>query len=95
MTDAPEMKQKIQPLTFAFGAVLLFLGINIGMGVSDLKHGDAMQMTLHEFALDEVGGVRADMEKEDKFHREELQRLQLQIDRIENESLERLKDAAK
>lgn len=75
MTDVDELKSKVSPVTVGFAIILVVIGYYVGYVHSELKsQGERMQIQ-HEFALDEIDGLRQDVYREDRH-------LQKQIDAL-------------
>lgn len=69
---------KVPPLALAIVVSILIIGFFAGVTVTKMQGADEVQKLQHEFALDEVSGLRSDVVKEDNH-------LQKQIDELKKE----------
>lgn len=75
MTDVDELKSKVSPVTVGFAIILVVIGYYVGYVHSELKsQGERMQIQ-HEFALDEIDGLRQDVYREDRHLQKQLDEL--------------------
>ena len=80
IAETPELKQKVPTMTILIVLVTLAIGYMIGTAQTTLSMQDKYFESKvediykyidkqHSFAIDEVGGVRSDMDKEDRHLR--------------------------
>lgn len=73
--DVDELKSKVSPVTVGFAIILVVIGYYVGYVHSELKsQGERMQIQ-HEFALDEIDGLRQDVYREDRHLQKQLDEL--------------------
>lgn len=73
--DTEELKGKISPVTVGFALILVAFGYYVGYIHSELR-SQARQLEIqHNFALDEIEGLRADVYREDKHLQKQLDEL--------------------
>lgn len=74
--EVDELKSKISPVTVGFAIILVVIGYYVGFVHSELKsQGERMQLQ-HEFALDEIEGLRQDVYREDRHLQKQIEELQ-------------------
>lgn len=70
-----ELQTKVPTWTIAFVLVILIIGFGAGYMVSELRSQSMVLELQHRFALDEVQGLRNDMNREVQLLRQEMQEL--------------------
>jgi hypothetical protein len=77
--EPEELKTKANTITIGLVITAIIFGAVLGFNYAQIASQSQRLEILHGFALDEVSGVRSDMEKEDKAIRKELDELKQQI----------------
>lgn len=70
-----ELQQKVPTWTVAFVLVILIIGFGAGYAVSEIRAQAHLLEVKHNFALDEVQGLRNDMNREVQLLRLEMQEI--------------------
>jgi hypothetical protein len=83
LSEIEELKTKVSPLTIGFIILAVAFGSVLGYNYAEIASQSNRLEMLHGFALDEVGGVRADMDKEDKVLRKEIDILREEIKELQ------------
>jgi hypothetical protein len=79
MVEPEELKSKVNPVTIGLVIASICLGSVLGFNYAKISSESSKLEILHKFALDEVSGVRADMEKEDRAIHKELDELKEEL----------------
>ena len=74
-TNAPELQQKISSVTVSLLIGMAVIGFFIGTTIAKTQAQDEMQKMQHEFALDEIQGLRSDMNREVQLIRDRLDKM--------------------
>lgn len=75
LIDSPEMQTKVPVVTIAVLVGMTVVGFFFGMNFSKMQAQDEMQKVQHEFALDEIQGLRSDMNREVQLIRDRLDKM--------------------
>jgi len=71
-----ELQNKVPTWTLAFVIVILMIGFGAGWMVKELQaQGEQLELR-HSFALEEVSGLRNDMNREVQLLRERVEKLE-------------------
>lgn len=71
-----ELQNKVPTWTLAFIIVILMIGFGAGWMVKELQAQGRQLELRHEFAIDEIGGLRSDMNREVQLLRERIDKLE-------------------
>jgi len=74
---------KVPPLALAVVVTMLTLGFFAGVTVTKMQSADEVQKLQHEFALDEIGGLRSDVVKEDSHLQKQIDEMKKKLDELQ------------
>ena len=80
--EPEELKSKVNTITVGLVIASVIFGAILGFNYAQIASQGQKVEVLHRFALDEVSGVRADMEKEDKALHKELDELKETVKKL-------------
>ena len=77
--EPEELKAKASTITIGLVITAIIFGAVLGFNYAQIASQSQRLEMLHQFALDEVGGLRSDMDKEDKAIRKEIEELKQEV----------------
>ena len=77
--EPEELKSKVNSITVGLVIASIVFGAILGFNYGQISSQNQKLEVLHQFALDEISGVRSDMEKEDRAIHKELDELKAKI----------------
>lgn len=83
VTEVKEFQKQVPMMTVAFIVVIAVIGFFLGYVVAQAQGSDEQLHTLHDFAIDEVGGLRSDWERQNKVEYERFEKLEERIKKLE------------
>ena len=79
LPEIEEMKAKVNPVTVGLVIIAVAAGTILGINYNEIYNQGKASVTLHEFAKDEISGLRSDMVKEDLHINEDIDELKNDI----------------
>lgn len=73
---------KVPPLALAVVVSMLTIGFFAGVTVTKMQSADEVQKIQHEFALDEIGGLRADVVRENAHLQKQIDELKKKLEEL-------------
>ena len=89
LLDEKEFKTPVPMINIGAIVLAVLAGVSLGFftgkNITAAEYQDRIQENNHHFAMEEVGGVRSDMDKEDAYHREQLKELRQEIEDLKKQ----------